>query len=57
MRLHELFSAWRHERRLTINEAAEELTLSWDTYRRMENGAAVSGETLAIVLKWILSDA
>jgi hypothetical protein len=57
MRLHELFSSWRHERRLTIHEAAAELGLTWDTYRRMEHGAAISGETLAIVLKWILSDA
>lgn len=40
---------------MTIEEAAKHLGLATDTYRRIEKGSAMQGETLAVILKWLLS--
>lgn len=55
MKIAELLKSWRHRNEMTIEEAAKHLELATDTYRRIEKGSAMQGETLAVILKWLLS--
>ena len=54
MKLSQLFEAWRYHGHMTIKEAAEQIGIPWDTYRRMEKGERVSMETFARILKWMI---
>lgn len=46
--------AWRHHEELSLQQAADQIGLKLDTYRRVEMGNAMEGETLAKVLRWLL---
>ena len=54
MRIAELLIAWRHHGEMSVREAAERVGIPWSTYRRVEKGHSMSGETLALILRWML---
>jgi hypothetical protein len=39
---------------MTVREAAERIGIPWSTYARVEKGHPTSGETLAVILRWML---
>jgi transcriptional regulator with XRE-family HTH domain len=47
--------SWRHHEEMTLQQAAEKVGLSLDTYRRLEMGGKMEGDTLAKVLRWLLA--
>jgi hypothetical protein len=49
-----LLRAWRHHEEMTVREAAEHVGIPYSTYQRIEKGYAMSGETLAVILRWML---
>jgi transcriptional regulator with XRE-family HTH domain len=54
MRIAELLKAWRHHHEMSLREAAERLGIPPSTYARVEKGYPMSGETLAVILRWML---
>ena len=54
MRIAELLRAWRHHEEMSIREAAERVWIPWSTYARAEKGYPMSGETLAVIWRWML---
>jgi transcriptional regulator with XRE-family HTH domain len=54
MRLSSLLKTWRHREELSVREAAERLGLPSSTYAGIERGRAMSGETLAHIVRWML---
>jgi transcriptional regulator with XRE-family HTH domain len=54
MRLASLLKAWRHRHEMSVREAAERLGIPSSTYAGIENGRAMSGETLAHIVRWML---
>lgn len=55
MNLAWLMKSWRHFNGFSMKEAAEKVGIPSETYRRLEEGSMMRGETLAAVLRWILS--
>ena len=56
MKINEFLKAWRVREELTIGEASKRLKIPWDTYRRIEMGAAMSPETFLAVLVYMIGD-
>jgi transcriptional regulator with XRE-family HTH domain len=54
MKIAELLTAWRHHGHMSIREAAERIGLTSSTLARLEQGKAVSSETLAVIWRWML---
>jgi len=54
MRLAYLLEAWRHHHHMSIREAAERIGIPPSTFAGIEKGRTMSGETFAIVLRWVL---
>ena len=54
MRIAELLRAWRHHGEMSVRDAAERIGIPWSTYQRVEKGRPMSGETLAVILRWML---
>ena len=54
MMVGELLSAWRRHRQISIREAAQCVGIPWSTYQRVENGHAMSGDTLSVILRWMM---
>jgi DNA-binding XRE family transcriptional regulator len=54
MRIAELLRGWRHHEEMSVREAAERVGIPPSTYQRVEKGYPMSGETLAVVLRWLL---
>ncbi len=54
MRIAELLRAWRYYEGMTVRQAADCIDMSSSTYARVEKGRPVSGETLALILRWML---
>jgi DNA-binding XRE family transcriptional regulator len=54
MKIAELLKAWRWREDMTIREAAERVGIPWSTYARVEKGYPMSGETLAVIWRWML---
>lgn len=54
MMLAELFDSWRHDRRLSIREAAKMIGVGAATLYRFEKGEPIEGATLAKILRWLL---
>jgi len=55
MKIADLLCAWRHHEHMSIREAAVRVGIPWSTYQRIEKGYPMQGETLATILKWLLS--
>jgi hypothetical protein len=55
MNLAWIMKSWRHFNGLSMKEASEKVGIPSETYRRLEEGSLMRGETLAAVLRWILS--
>jgi transcriptional regulator with XRE-family HTH domain len=53
MNIAEVVRAWRHHHEMTLQQASEQVGLTLDTYRRIERGAALSGETQARIYVWL----
>lgn len=56
MRIGDILKAWRHHEEMSIREAAERIGIPWSTYGRIENGYPMSGDTFAVILRWLLED-
>jgi len=54
--LAEVLSCWRRSNDLGVREAAKMVGVTHSTFSRIENGKPMSGETMAIVLRWLLED-
>jgi len=54
MRIAELLRGWRHHEEMSVREAAERVGIPPSTYQRVEKGYPMSGETLDVVLRWLL---
>jgi transcriptional regulator with XRE-family HTH domain len=54
MRLASLLKAWRHRHEMSVREAAERLGVPPSTLSRLEQGRAMSSETLAHLVRWML---
>jgi DNA-binding XRE family transcriptional regulator len=54
MRIAELLRAWRYYEGMTVRQAADCIDMASSTYARVEKGYPVSGETLALSLRWML---
>jgi transcriptional regulator with XRE-family HTH domain len=54
MRIAELLRAWRYYEGMTVRQAADCFDMSSSTYARVEKGRPVSGETLALIMRWML---
>jgi hypothetical protein len=54
MRIAELLRAWRHHEEMSVREAADRIGIPWSTYARVEKGYPMSGETLAVIWRWML---
>jgi transcriptional regulator with XRE-family HTH domain len=55
MRIAELLTAWwRHHEHVSVREAAERLGIPTSTYAGIERGRAMSRETLAHIVRWVL---
>lgn len=54
MRIADLLRAWRHHEHMSVREAAERVGIPSSTYARIEKGYPPSGETLAVILRWML---
>ena len=54
MRIAELLKAWRHREEMSVREAADRIGIPWSTYARVEKGYPMSGQTLAVILCWML---
>jgi hypothetical protein len=39
---------------MSVREAADRIGIPWSTYARVENGYHMSGETLAMIWRWML---
>jgi hypothetical protein len=55
MKISEVLRAWRHHEETTVREAAERVGIPWSTYARVERGHPMQGETLGVLLRWLLS--
>jgi transcriptional regulator with XRE-family HTH domain len=55
MKIAEVLRSWRHHQEMTLREAAERVGVPASTYQRIERGHPMQGETLAAVLRWLLS--
>jgi transcriptional regulator with XRE-family HTH domain len=53
MRLASVLKAWRHRHEMSVREAAGRLGLPSSTYAGIERGRAMSGETLAHIVRWL----
>lgn len=47
---------WRLLEKMTLQQAAERIGIPWSTYQRVEKGHPMSGETLAVILRWMLAE-
>lgn len=56
MRIATLLKAWRHHEEMSVRQAAECLGIPPSTLQRVEQGHTLSGETLAVVLRWLLAE-
>jgi len=54
MRIAELLKAWRHHEEMSVREAAERVGIPPSTYAGIEKGQGIGGETLALILRWML---
>jgi transcriptional regulator with XRE-family HTH domain len=54
MKVAYLLKAWRHHEHLSVREAAERLGIPSSTFAGIEQGRAMSGETLAVLWRWML---
>ena len=54
MKIGELIKAWRWREEISIREAAEQIGISHATLSRIERGHPMTGEHLAILLRWAL---
>lgn len=55
MILGDVLRAWRSHHELTARESAERIGIPDATLRRVEQGEAMSGDTLALLIRWLLS--
>jgi DNA-binding XRE family transcriptional regulator len=51
-----MLKAWRYREEMSIREAAERIGIPWSTYGRIEKGYPMSGDTFAVILRWLLED-
>lgn len=56
MKIGEVLKSWRNHQEMTIDEAAKEIGLPWDTYRRLERGSQPQMTTFWAILKWLVGD-
>ena len=54
MRIAELLKAWRHHEEMSVREAAGRVGIAASTYAGIEKGHGIGGETLAVILRWML---
>ena len=55
MRIGKFMRIWRKSQRVTLQNAAEEIGVPFQTLSRIERGAvAIEGKTLAKILAWLL---
>lgn len=55
MRLGTVIRAWRQGAKLGVREFSAQLGTSTATLSRLERGFPVTGETLILILKWLLT--
>lgn len=56
MRIAEFLRAWRTEEKLTLTDAAERLGVPFYTIHKLEKGSGPNGDTLAAILRYMLSE-
>ena len=54
MKIGHVLECWRKHQGYTVNQAAQMIEMSPDTYRRMERGAELQWKTLLAILRWLL---
>lgn len=57
LKLCDVLRQWRWAERRELKEVAAEIGVGESTLLRFERGSAASGETLARVIAWLLTDA
>ena len=56
LKLAEVLKQWRYGARLSVRAAAHDIGIGYSTLSRVENGEWPDGRTLAIILRWLLSE-
>jgi hypothetical protein len=55
MQLSEVLKQWRWAKKISVREAAKLIGIGFSTLSRVENGEDPGGESLAAILKWLLT--
>lgn len=55
MKINKIIRKWRVMSELPVREVAKEIGISPATFSRFERGEDTTGETLAAIMRWLLS--
>lgn len=56
MQIGQLILAWRKENNISVRKAEKIIGLSYSTLNRIENGGAVDGKTMLVLIKWLFEN-